>query len=124
VIRLRFDSGMTLQQIADRLGGELTTDGRRSRVRRQLKEALALLRRGLQQAGLDTIPWERDSLLGLLQGLPEDQLKVLDRFYGTDWSYEEIGERVCPEVAPAGRGLRARRLHRVALVQLLRRFCG
>jgi hypothetical protein len=36
-------------------------------------------------------------------------------------SYEEIGERVCPEVDPAGRGLRARRLHRIALVQLLRR---
>jgi hypothetical protein len=37
-------------------------------------------------------------------------------------SYEEIGERVCPEVVPAGRGLRARRLHRIALVQLLRRY--
>jgi DNA-directed RNA polymerase specialized sigma24 family protein len=122
VIRLRFDSGMTLRQIADQLDGGLTTDARLSGVRRRLKEALALLRRGLQQAGLDAIPCERNGLLGLLQGLPEDQLKVLELFYGTDLSYEEIGERVCPEVAPAGRGLRARRLHRIALVQLLRRY--
>src|SRR5262249_41247697 len=59
---------------------------------------------------------------GLLQGLPKDQIKVLELFYGTDLSYEEIGERVCPEVVPAGRGLRARRLHRIALVHLLRRY--
>jgi DNA-directed RNA polymerase specialized sigma24 family protein len=124
VIRQRFDSAMTLRQIADQLDGELTPDARLSRVRQQLKEALALLRRGLQLAGVDAIPWERDGLLGLLQGLPEDQLQVLELFYGTDWSYEEIGERVCPEVVPAGRGSRARRLHRVALVHLLRRFCG
>jgi DNA-directed RNA polymerase specialized sigma24 family protein len=122
VIRLRFDSAMTLQQIADQLGGELTTDARLSRVRRQLKEALALLRRGLQRAGLDVIPCERDGLRNLIHGLPEDQIKVLELFYGTDLSYEEIGERICPDVVPVGRGLRARRLHRIALVHLLRRY--
>ena len=57
-----------------------------------------------------------------IHGLPEDQIQVLELFYGTDWSYEEIGERVCPEVVPAGRGVRARRLHRIALVHLLRRY--
>src|SRR5262249_34599946 len=122
VIRLRFDSAMTLRQIADQLGGELTTEARFYRVRRQLKNALALLRRGLQQAGLDSIPCERDGLQCLLQGLSEDQLQVVELFYGTDLSYEEIAERVCPEVAPAGRGLRTRRLHRIALAHVLRRF--
>jgi hypothetical protein len=85
-------------------------------------KALAFLRRGLQRAGLDAIPCERDGLRNLIQGLPEDQIQVLELFYGTALSYAEIGERVCPEAAPAGRGLRARRLHRIALVHLLRRY--
>jgi DNA-directed RNA polymerase specialized sigma24 family protein len=122
VIRLRFDLGMTVRQIADQLFGERATHGHRLRVRRRLKTAQALLRRGLRRAGLDAIPCERAGLRDLLQGLPDDQIKVLEFFYGTDLSYEEIGERVCPEVVPAGRGLRSRRLHRIALVQLLRRY--
>jgi DNA-directed RNA polymerase specialized sigma24 family protein len=122
VIRLRFDLDLTLQQIADQLGGEMAANGRCLRVRRQIMKALAFLRRGLQRAGLDAIPCERDGLQNLIRGLPEDQIQVLELFYGTALSYEEIGERVCPEVAPAGRGLRARRLHRIALVRLLRRF--
>jgi hypothetical protein len=85
-------------------------------------KALALLRRGFQLAGLDAIPWERDGLRSLLRGLSADELRVLELFYGTDLSYEEIGERVCPEVAPTGRAWRTRRLHRLALVHLLRRF--
>jgi DNA-directed RNA polymerase specialized sigma24 family protein len=122
VIRLRFDSGMALQQIADQLFGEMAPHGRRSRVRRQLKKALDLLRSDLQRAGLDAIPCEREGLRDFIQGLPGEQIEVLELFYGTALSYEEIGERVCPEVAPAGRGLRARRLHRIALVHLLRRY--
>src|SRR5262249_37578005 len=111
-----------LQQIADQLFGEMATHGHRLRVQRRIQEALALLRRGLQRAGLDAIPCEREGLRNLIQGLPDDQIKVLELFYGTDWSYEEIGERVCPEVVPVGRAVRARRLHRIALVHLLRRF--
>jgi DNA-directed RNA polymerase specialized sigma24 family protein len=122
MIRLRFDLGMTLQQIADQVFGGTATNGHLLRVRRRIKEALALLRSGLRLAGLDVIPCEREGLRDLLGGLPEDQIKVLEFFYGTDLSYEEIGERVCLDVAPAGRGLRARRLHRIALVHLLRRF--
>jgi DNA-directed RNA polymerase specialized sigma24 family protein len=122
LIRLRFDLGMTLQQITNQLFGEWATNARRLRVMRRIKKALALLRRGLQQAGLDAIPCEREGLRNLIQGLPEAQIKVLELFYETDLSDEEIGERVCPEVAPAGRGLRARRLHRIALVHLLRRY--
>jgi DNA-directed RNA polymerase specialized sigma24 family protein len=122
VIRLRFDLDLTLQQIADQLGGEMATNACRLRVPRQIKKALAFLRRGLQRAGLDAIPYERDGLQNLIQGLPDDQIKVLELFYGTELSYEDIGERVCPEVAPAGRGLRARRLHRISLVHLLRRY--
>jgi DNA-directed RNA polymerase specialized sigma24 family protein len=124
LIRLRFDAAMTLREIAEEWGGELTTDARLSRVRRQLKGALARLRSGLRRAGLDAIPGEWEGLRDLLRGLPEDQIRVVELFYGTDLSYEEIGERVCPEVDPAGRGSRARRLHRVALVHLLRRSCG
>jgi hypothetical protein len=122
LIHLRFDSAMTLRQIADQLGGELTTDARGFQVHRRIIRALDLLRSGLQLAGLDAMPCERDGLQGLIQGLPEDQIKVLELFYRTDLSYEEIGERVWPEVAAAGRGWRARRLHRIALVHLLRRY--
>jgi DNA-directed RNA polymerase specialized sigma24 family protein len=122
LIRLRFDSAMTLREIAEKLGGGRATNGRRLRVRRRIVEALALLRSGLRLAGLDVIPFEREGLRGLLRGLSQEQLQVLEPIYGTDLSYEEIGERVCPEVVPAGRGLRARRLHRIALVHLLRRF--
>jgi DNA-directed RNA polymerase specialized sigma24 family protein len=122
VIRLRFDSGMTLQQIADQSFGGTATDAHRFRVQRRINRALDLLRSGLQRAGLEAIPCERDGLRDVIQGLPEDQIKVMELFYGTALSYEEIGERVCPEVAPAGRGLRARRLHRIALVHLLRRY--
>jgi DNA-directed RNA polymerase specialized sigma24 family protein len=117
VIRLRFDLGMTFRQIADQLFGEMAPNARRLRVQRRLKKALDLLRR----AGLDAIPWEKHGLRDLIQELSEDQLEVLELFHGTDLSYEEIGERVCPEVVPAGRGVQARRLHRIALVQLLRR---
>jgi DNA-directed RNA polymerase specialized sigma24 family protein len=122
VIRLRFDSAMTLQQIADQLFGEGATNGHCLRVQRRIKKALSLLRSGLRRAGLDVIPCEREGLRNLIHGLSEDQIRILELFYGTDLSYEEIGERVCPEVVPAGRGLRARRLHRIALVQLLRRY--
>jgi DNA-directed RNA polymerase specialized sigma24 family protein len=122
VIRLRFDLELTLQQIAAQLFGETATSGHLLRVRRRISKALSLLRRGLQLAGLDALPCEREGLRNLIQGLPGDEIKVLELFYGTDLSYDEIGERVCPEVAPEGRGLRARRLHRIALVHLMRRY--
>jgi DNA-directed RNA polymerase specialized sigma24 family protein len=124
VIHLRFDLAMTLRQIADQLFGERATNGDCVRVQRRIEKALSLLRSGLQRAGLNVIPCEWEGFRNVIQGASEDQIKVLEFFYGTDLSYEEIGERVCPEVVPAGRGSRARRLHRIALVHLLRRYSG
>jgi DNA-directed RNA polymerase specialized sigma24 family protein len=70
LIRLRFDAGMTLRQIADQLGGEGATDARRCRVRRRINKALALLRSGLRRAGLDALPGEWEGLRADLLGDP------------------------------------------------------